>query len=170
VDILRTFHIIDTDMTPAVKAALAAKIKYTLHEYKHDPNVTAYGREAADALGVSPDRIFKTLMVSLSGLKDPLAVGIVPVSAQLDLKSFAAAAHAKKAALADAKDAERATGYVLGGISPLGQRKRLPTIVDLSALKYRTIYVSAGKRGLQIELAPDDLIRLCGAKTAGVCR
>lgn len=157
-------------MTPAVKAALAAKIKYTLHEYKHDPNVTAYGLEAADALGISPDQIFKTLVVSLSGLKDPFAVAIVPVSAQLDLKSFAIAAQAKKAVMADARNAERASGYVLGGISPLGQRKRLPTIMDLSALKYRTIYVSAGKRGLQIELAPDDLIRLCAAGTANICR
>jgi len=157
-------------MTPAVKAALAAKIIYTLHEYEHDPNLTAYGPEAADALGISPDRIFKTLVVSLSGSKDPLAVAIVPVSAQLDLKSFAIAANAKKAAMADARDAERASGYVLGGISPLGQRKRLPTIMDLSALAYRTIYVSAGKRGLQIELAPNDLSRLCAARTADICR
>ena len=160
----------DIDMTPAINAALAAKIKYTLHEYEHDPNVTAYGLEVADALGISPGQIFKTLVVSLSGLKDPLAVAIVPVSTQLDLKSFAFAAHAKKAAMADAKDAERATGYVLGGISPLGQRKRLATIIDLSALKYRAIYVSAGKRGLQIELSPDDLIRLCAAETANICR
>jgi len=158
------------DMTPAVKAARAAKIKFTLHEYDHNPNVTAYGLEAADALGISPDQIFKTLVVSVSGLKDLLAVAIVPVSAQLDLKSFAIAAHAKKAAMADARDAERTSGYVLGGISPLGQRKRLPTIMDRSALKFRTIYVSAGKRGLQIELAPDDLIRLCAAGTANICR
>ena len=158
------------DMTPAVKAARAAKIKFTLHEYDHNPNVTAYGLEAADALGISPDQIFKTLVVSVSGLKDLLAVAIVPVSAQLDLKSFAIAAHAKKAAMADARDAERASGYVLGGISPLGQRKRLPTIMDRSALKFRTIYVSAGKRGLQIELAPDDLIRLYAAGTANICR
>jgi len=157
-------------MTPAVKAVLAAKVKYTLHEYKHDPNVTAYGPEAADALGISPDRIFKTLVVSLSGSKDPLAVAVLPVSAQLDLKSFAIAANAKKAAMADARDAERVSGYVLGGISPLGQRKRLPTIIDLSALEHRTIYVSAGKRGLQIELAPNDLSRLCSAATAAICR
>jgi Cys-tRNA(Pro)/Cys-tRNA(Cys) deacylase len=157
-------------MTPAVNAALAAKIRYALHEYEHDPSVTAYGPEAADALGISPDQVFKTLVVSLSGSKDPLAVGILPVSTQLDLKSFAAAAHAKKASMADARDAERATGYVLGGISPLGLRRRLPTLVDLSALKHRTICVSAGKRGLQIELAPGDLIRLCAAKTADICR
>jgi len=157
-------------MTPAVKAALAAKVQYTLHEYKHDPNVTAYGPEAAEALGISPDRIFKTLVVSLSGSKDPLAVAVLPVSAQLDLKSFAIAANAKKAVMADARDAERTSGYVLGGISPLGQRKRLPTLIDLSALEHRTIYVSAGKRGLQIELAPNDLIRLCAARTADICR
>ena len=157
-------------MTPAVNAALAAKIKYSLHEYEHDPNVNAYGPEAAAALGITPDRVFKTLVVSLSGSKDTLAVGIIPVSTMLDLKSFAAAARSKKASLADAKDAERATGYVLGGISPLGQRRRLPTIVDLSALTYRTIYGSAGKRGLQIELAPGDLIRLCAAETADICR
>jgi len=157
-------------MTPAVKSALAAKIQYTLHEYEHAPNVNAYGPEAAAAMGISPDQIFKTLVVSLSGSKAPLAVGIVPVSTQLDLKSIAVAARAKKAAMADSKDAERATGYVLGGISPLGQRRRLPTIIDLSALKYRTIYVSAGKRGLQVELAPDDLIRLCAAETAKISR
>jgi len=106
----------------------------------------------------------------LSGSKDPLAVAVLPVSAQLDLKSFAIAANAKKAAMADARDAERVSGYVLGGISPLGQRKRLPTIIDLSALEHRTIYVSAGKRGLQIELAPNDLSRLCSAATAAICR
>ncbi|MEW6674046.1 MAG: Cys-tRNA(Pro) deacylase [Thermodesulfobacteriota bacterium] len=157
-------------MTPAVKAAQRAKINYTLHEYDHDPNVGAYGLEAAEALGISHDQIFKTLVVSLSGAKEPLAVGIVPVSTQLDLKSFAVAAHAKKAVMADAKDAKRATGYVLGGISPLGQRRRLPTLMDESALKHRTIYVSAGKRGLQIELAPGDLIRLCAAVTARIGR
>lgn len=155
-------------MTPAVNAAIAAKIKYTLHAYAHDPDVNAYGLEAAAALGIRPEQIFKTLMVSLSGLKEPIAVGIVPVSAQLDLKSFAIAAHAKKAVMADAKDAERTTGYVLGGISPLGQRKRLLTIIDEAALNYPTIYVSAGKRGLQIELSPGDLIRLCAARTAPI--
>jgi len=157
-------------MTPAVKAAQAAKIKYTLHEYVHDPDFGAYGPEAADALGVSPDQVFKTLVVSLDGSTDPLAVAILPVSTQLNLKAFAVSARTKQAAMADARDAERATGYVLGGISPLGQRRQLPTIVDGSAFKYRTIYVSAGKRGLQIELAPDDLIRLCRARTAEICR
>lgn len=155
-------------MTPAVNAARAAKIRYTLHEYEHDPEANAYGQEAARALGISPDRIFKTLVVALVGATDTLAVGIVPVSSQLDLKSFAAAAHAKKAAMANAKDAEKATGYVLGGISPIGQRRRLMTLMDTSALNYATIYVSAGKRGLQIELAPEDLIRLCAAETAPI--
>lgn len=150
-------------MTPAVKAALAARITYTLFEYEHDPNTVAYGLEAAEALGLGPDRVFKTLVVSLTAAKDPTAVAIVPVSTRLNLKAFAIAVHAKKAILAEAREAEKATGYVLGGISPLGQRRRLPTYLDRSALNFPTVYVSAGKRGLQMELAPSDLLHLCAA-------
>ncbi len=142
---------------------MAAKITYTLFEYEHDPNTVSYGPEAAEALGLSPDRVFKTLVVTLTGAKDPIAIAIVPVSTRLDLKAFAIAARAKKAVLAEAKEAEKATGYVLGGISPLGQRRRLPTYMDRSALKFPTVYVSAGRRGLQMELAPSDLMHLCAA-------
>jgi len=155
-------------MTPAVRAASRAGIRYSLHEYRHDPGANAYGPEAAAALGVDPNRVFKTLVVSLSGSTAPLAIALVPVPLQLDLKAFAAAAHAKKAAMADVKTAERATGFVVGGISPLGQRRRFPTIVDISVLGHPTVFVSAGKRGLQLELAPDDLIRLCAAATAPI--
>lgn len=141
-----------------------------MHEYAHDADADSYGREASDALGVPPERLFKTLLVSLQGGKHPLAVAIVPVSHQLNLKSVAAAAGAKKAAMAEPADAERATGYVVGGISPLGQKKRLPAFIDASAANFKTIYVSAGKRGLQIELAPGDLVRLCRAETGDIRR
>ena len=157
-------------MTPAVTAAQKAKIPFTLHEYEHNPASASFGEEAAHALGVSEDRVFKTLIVALDGQKSHLAVAIVPVSKQLDLKVFAAVMGARKADMADTKEAERATGYVVGGISPLGQRKRLPTVIDDSADTFDTVYVSAGKRGLQIELAPKDLIMMTGAKTAGITR
>ncbi len=157
-------------MTPAINLLKKAKIPHAVHSYVHDADADSYGREASEALDVAAQRMFKTLLVSLHGGKHPLAIAIVPVSHQLDLKSIAAAAGAKKAAMADPADAERATGYVVGGISPLGQKKRLPAFVDTTALAFPTIYVSAGKRGLQIELAPDDLIRLCGARLADIRR
>ena len=157
-------------MTPAIKAAEKAKIRFTVHEYEHDPAAKSYGEEAAAVLKQNPERVFKTLIVALNGTNTQLAVGIVPVAKQLDLKNIATAAKAKKAAMADVKAAERATGYVLGGISPLGQKKRLPTVVDKSALRFETIYVSAGRRGLEIELAPADLIKLCSAQTADIAR
>ena len=147
-------------MTPAVVAAERAGIPFTLHEYEHDPAASSYGLEAAEKTGVDPARVFKTLVVSQDGA---LSVAIVPVSAQLDLRALG-----KRAALADRAAAERATGYVLGGISPLGQRKRLPTLVDESALGHSTIFVSAGRRGLEIELAPADLVRLTDARVAAV--
>ena len=146
-------------MTPAVVAAERAGILFTIHEYEHEAGA-AYGLEAAEKTGVDPARIFKTLIVAQDGA---LSVAVVPVAAQLDLRALG-----KRAALADRAAAERATGYVLGGISPLGQRKRLPTLVDESALEHETIYVSAGRRGLEIELAPADLVRLTGARVAAV--
>jgi len=131
-----------------------------LHSYDHDPRSTAYGVEAVEALGVDPDRIFKTLIAAVD---DRLAVGIVPVAATLDLKALAAALGGKRAALADPAAAARVTGYVLGGISPLGQRRTLPTVLDSSATSHATIFVSAGRRGLQVELAPANLVRLTAA-------
>ena len=157
-------------MTPAINILKKHKIPHTVHAYVHAADTDAYGREAAEALGVPPERIFKTLVVSLQGGKHPLATAMVPVSGRLDLKSVAAAAGAKKAAMADPATAERATGYVVGGISPLGQKRRLPIFVDASAAAFETIFVSAGKRGLQIALAPEDLIRLCRAKTIDLRR
>jgi len=147
-------------MTPAVVAAQRAGIPFTLHEYEHDPEASSYGLEAAEKTGVDPARVFKTLVVAQDG---KLSVAIVPVAAQLDLRALG-----KRAALADRAAAERATGYVLGGISPLGQRKRLPTVVDDSALGHETIFVSAGRRGLELELAPGDLVTLTGARVAAV--
>ncbi|NUT56909.1 MAG: Cys-tRNA(Pro) deacylase [Thermoleophilia bacterium] len=147
-------------MTPAVVAAERAGIPFTLHEYEHDPKAGSYGLEAAEKTGVDPARVLNTLVVAQDGT---LSVAIVPVAAQLDLRALG-----KRAALADRAAAERATGYVLGGISPLGQRKRLPTVVDESALGFPTIYVSAGRRGLELELAPADLVRLTGATVAAV--
>jgi len=151
--------------TPAIAALLRAQVAHTLHPYHHDPNTTAFGDEVVQALGVDPDRVFKTLVAAVDG---NLVVGIVPVSRQLDLKGLAAAIGGKKAQLAKVADAERSSGYVAGGISPLGQRKPLPTVIDEMAELFDTIMVSAGKRGLQAELAPADLIRLCGATVADI--
>ena len=157
-------------MTPAIKTAEKARIVFTVHDYEHDPNADSYGLEAATALGVDATRVFKTLLVSLQGGTAPLAVGIVPVESQLDLKAFAVVAGAKKASMADPKQAERVTGYLVGGISPLGQKKSLPTIIDTSATEFDTVYVSAGRRGLEIELAPNDLQALCTATLANIKR
>ncbi len=154
-------------MTPAVLAARRERVDFELHEYAHDPGTASYGHEAAEKLGVDPERVLKTLVATVDG---ELAVAVVPVARSLDLKALADALGGKRAAMADASDAERATGYVTGGISPLGQRRRLPTVVDASALRWESVYVSAGKRGLQISLAPADLVRLCRARPAGVAR
>ena len=151
--------------TPATAALAAAGVPFVLHPYTHDPSAASYGSEAAEALGIDPSRVFKTLMVEVEG---KLAVGIVPVSGTLDLKAFAAALGAKKAAMADPAAAQRRTGYVLGGISPLGQRLPSPTVLDSSAVGLRTLLVSGGRRGLDIELAPADLIRLTQAVTAPI--
>ena len=151
--------------TPATAALAAAGVPFVLHPYTHDPSAASYGSEAAEALGIDPSRVFKTLMVEVEG---KLAVGIVPVSGTLDLKAFAIALGAKKAAMADPAAAQRRTGYVLGGISPLGQRLPSPTVLDSSAVGLQTLLVSGGKRGLDIELAPADLIRLTQAVTAPI--
>ena len=153
--------------TPATVALTAAGIPFTVHTYDHDPGVASYGLEAADALGLDPDRVFKTLLATVDGR---LTVGVVPVSAQLDLKALATAVGGKRAAMAAPAEAERATGYVVGGISPVGQRRRHPTVLDESALPHPTIYVSGGKRGLDLGLAPTDLVRVTGAVTAAVSR
>ncbi len=151
--------------TPATAALTAAGVPFLAHPYSHDPAAASYGLEAAEVLGVDPAHVFKTLMVEVDGR---LAVGVVPVSGNLDLKAMAAALGGKKAALADPAAAERRTGYVLGGISPLGQRQPSPTVVDDSALALETIFVSGGRRGLDIELGPAELIRLTNARTARI--
>lgn len=153
--------------TPATVALAAAGIDHTLHPYEHDPRATSYGLEAAEALGLDPERVFKTLMASVDGR---LAVAVVPVSGQLDLKALAKALGASKAAMADKAAAERATGYVVGGISPVGQKRAHPTVVDSTALAHPTVYVSAGRRGLDLEIAPADLVAITGAITAEVGR
>jgi len=146
--------------TPATAAAERAGIAFSVHEYDHDPKAPSYGLEAAEKLGVDPGRVFKTLVVSADGV---LAVAVVPVAAQLDLKAFG-----KRASLADTTLAERTTGYVAGGISPLGQRRALPTVVDESALAFATIHVSAGRRGLELELAAGDLLALTRGRVARI--
>ena len=151
--------------TPATALLTKAKIPFTLHPYEHDPRSQAYGEEAAEALGVEPHRIFKTLIASVEGR---MACAVVPVAARLDLKAFAAALGGKRAELADPAAAARATGYVVGGISPLGQRSRLKVVVDASAAEFETVYVSAGKRGLQVQLAPADLVRAADAVLAPI--
>lgn len=155
-------------MTPGVRAAQRAGIAHSIHEYEHDPGAASYGLEAAEKLDVAAEQVFKTLVVKLDGTR--LAVGVVPVSRTLDLKAVAGALGAKRAAMAEVAEAERATGYVAGGISPLGQRKRLPTALDESALAFERIYVSAGRRGLEIAIAPADLLRLCGGTAAAIAR
>lgn len=156
--------------TPATVALAQAKVSHVLHPYDHDPANTHFGEEAAAAIGIEPTRIFKTLLVEVQGGRTHLAVAVVPVATQLDLKAMAAALGAKKAAMADPAEAEKVTGYVVGGISPLGQKKRLPTVVDDSAMGFATIHVSAGRRGLQVELSPADLVRLTDASTAPIGR
>ncbi len=151
--------------TPAVAALVRAKVAHTLHHYEHDPRATAFGDEAVAALSLDPRRVFKTLVAEVDG---SLVVGVVPVAAHLDLKALAAAVGGKRAAMAAVEAAERSSGYVAGGISPLGQRKALPTVVDTSATEYPTVFVSAGRRGLQVELAPADLITVARASTAPI--
>jgi Cys-tRNA(Pro)/Cys-tRNA(Cys) deacylase len=156
-----------TGATPATVALLAAGIPFTAHAYIHDPSVRNFGLEAASALELDPDQVFKTLLVDVDGT---LAVGVVPVSGSLDLGALAAAVGGKRAAMADPVLAQRKTGYVLGGISPIGQKTRLATVVDESAELYDTVFVSGGRRGLDIELAPADLIAITGATVAAIAR
>lgn len=155
-------------MTPAINVARQRKITHKVHEYSHDPTSESYGLEAAEKLGVDEARVFKTLVVMLD--KKELAVGIIPVSSLLNMKLIAKAAGAKKAVMAAQADVERSTGYVLGGVSPLGQKKQLKTIIDSSAKQFFTIYVSAGRRGLEIELSPEALTRLVNGKLADICQ
>lgn len=152
--------------TPATKVLDAAEVDYELHRYTHDPRATSFGTEAADVLGVDANQVFKTLVIELSD--GSLAVAVLPVSAQLSMKAAAAALGAARAAMADTAKAERSSGYVLGGISPLGQRRRLRTVIDSSALAFPRVFCSGGRRGLEIELAPADLIELTGAVTATI--
>jgi Cys-tRNA(Pro)/Cys-tRNA(Cys) deacylase len=157
-----------------VVALVAAGVAHRVHRYDHDPRATDFGAEAvralAEGLGVDPSRVLKTLVLALSGGRTGagLAVAVVPVPARADLGACAAALGARRAELAEPRAAERAPGYVVGGISPLGQRRTLPTVVEQAALGHGTVLVSAGRRGLEVELAPADLVRLCGAVTAAV--
>jgi Cys-tRNA(Pro)/Cys-tRNA(Cys) deacylase len=161
--------------TPATVALTQAGIAYQVRAYEHDPRAESYGAEAAEALGVDPDRVFKTLLASLdpstgSGQRSELVVGIVPVSGHLDLKALAKALDGSKAVMADVAAAERATGYVAGGISPVGQRRPHRTVLDASALEHDTILVSGGRRGLDLEIAPQDLVAITGAVIATIRR
>jgi Cys-tRNA(Pro)/Cys-tRNA(Cys) deacylase len=151
--------------TPATALLTRAKIAFTLHPYEHDPRTTAYGEEASLALGVEPDRLFKTLIAAVDG---KLACAVVPVAARLDLKRFAAALGGKRAELAEPAAAARATGYVVGGISPIGQKARLRVVIDASVEAFDTVFVSAGKRGLQVQLSPADLVRSAQASVAAI--
>jgi Cys-tRNA(Pro)/Cys-tRNA(Cys) deacylase len=150
--------------TPATALLTGQEVDHRLHGYRHGSGA-AYGPEAAELLGLDPARVFKTLVADVDG---HLAVGIVPVSASLDLKALAAALGGRRARMAEVGAAQRATGYVAGGISPLGQKKRLPTVLDASAEALPTLFCSAGRRGLEVELAPADLVRLTGARYAPI--
>jgi Cys-tRNA(Pro)/Cys-tRNA(Cys) deacylase len=153
--------------TPATVALQGAGIPFTAHHYSHEPAATGYGLEAAGKLGLDPDRVFKTLLADADG---SLVVGIVPVSGQLDLKALAAAVGAKKAVMAEPAVAERKTGYVLGGISPIGQKARHATVLDETAELHDTVFVSGGRRGFDLELSPADLIAVTGATVAAIAR
>ncbi len=151
--------------TPAIATLIGAGTPHRVHQVGHDPSVTAYGREAAAALQVDPARVFKTLVCSV-GLD--LVIAVVPVTGEVNLKAVAASRGAKTAAMADPAAAERATGYVVGGISPIGQKKRLPTLIDRSATSWETIFVSAGRRGLELELSAADLVTVAGGQFADI--
>lgn len=151
--------------TPATAELTRLGIRHSVHTYPHDPRHGSYGLEASEALGVPPEQVFKTLVAEVDGA---LTVGVVPVARQLNLKALAAAAGGKRAAMADVAAAERATGYVAGGISPVGQRRWLTVVIDSSALGYPTVFCSGGRRGLEIELAPADLVRATGATVADI--
>jgi Cys-tRNA(Pro)/Cys-tRNA(Cys) deacylase len=153
--------------TRATQQLARLGISHVVHRYEHDPRHTSYGQEASDALGVPPDRVFKTLIADVDG---QLTVAVVPVGGSLDLKALASAVGGKKAAMADATQAEKASGYVTGGIAPIGLRRALRVVVDETALRHTTVFCSAGQRGLEIELAPVDLVTAAGARTAPISR
>ena len=157
----------DAAGTPATVALTRAGVAFTAHAYEHDPRAAAYGLEAAQKLGIDPDRVFKPLLATVDGA---LAVGIVPVAQQLDLKALAQALGGKRAEMADPAVAERRTGYVVGGISPIGPKTALPTVLDESAILCETVFVSGGRRGLDLELAPDDLLAVTGGRYAPIAR
>ena len=153
-------------MTPAIDLAKKQGIHYQVHQYQHDATAASYGLEAVEKLNLNPEQVFKTLVVQLDNKQ--LAVAVLPVSNQLSMKIIAKALGAKKAEMANAQDVMRSSGYVLGGVSPLGQKKRLPTVIDSSAQQFNSIFISAGKRGLEIELAATDLAELLGASFAAL--
>jgi len=155
-------------MTPAIDQIKKAKIAYSVHEYTHSPSCSSYGEEAAEKLGLSIARVFKTLVIRLDD--ERLIIGILPVASMLNMKQIAKAAKAKKAVMAEKTLATKVTGYILGGVSPLGQKKKLPTFIDSSAANFPTIYISAGRRGLEIELRGEDLVELTGGVLAELCR
>lgn len=149
-------------MTPAINVAKKAKITFEIHSYTHDPSNQSYGLEATEKLGLDPQRVFKTLVVMIDAKQ--MAVAVIPVSSMLSMKQIAKAAGGKKAEMANAADVERTSGYILGGVSPIGQKKRLKTFIDSSAQNFTTIFVSAGRRGLEIELSADDLKTVCSGE------
>ncbi|MFY9143289.1 Cys-tRNA(Pro) deacylase [Sulfuricurvum sp.] len=154
-------------MTPAINIAKKAGIVYQIHTYTHDPLCESYGTEASEKLGIPAERVFKTLVVLIDS--KVMAVAVIPVSSMLSLKQIAKAAGGKKAEMAAGADVERSSGYILGGVSPLGQKKRLKTFIDASAENFTSIFVSAGRRGLEIELRANDLVKLCDGKFALLC-
>jgi Cys-tRNA(Pro)/Cys-tRNA(Cys) deacylase len=153
--------------TPATATLAEQGVPYVLHPYLHDPEASSYGMEAAEKLGFDPRQVFKTLLADVDG---DLVVAVVPVAGQLDLKALAAAVGGKKAVMADPDRAERVTGYVVGGISPIGQKRALPTVLDVTAMEYHSVLVSGGRRGLDIELLPDHLVRVTNARLAPIGR
>ena len=153
-------------MTPATKQLERHKISFELHQYQHDANTNSFGYEAVEKLSLNAEQVFKTLVVCSD--TDKLAVAIVPVNLKLNLKAIAKALKVKKVKMAEAKRVETSTGYVLGGVSPLGQKKKLITVIDVSSKKFQQIYVSGGRRGLEIQLSPQDLAKLCHANFADI--